>query len=69
MVAETEALKLVIVVPDGMADRPDEFEDGMTPLERARTPVMDELPCRKTWRRARTRRAWRSWASSRGSAR
>ena len=36
-------MKLVIVVPDGMADRPDEFEDGRTPLELARTPVMDEL--------------------------
>jgi 2,3-bisphosphoglycerate-independent phosphoglycerate mutase len=26
-----------------MADRPDEFEDGKTPLELARTPVVDEL--------------------------
>ena len=36
-------MKLVIVVPDGMADRPDECEGGRTPLELARTPVMDEL--------------------------
>ena len=36
-------MKLAIIVPDGMADRPGDFDDGRTPLERARTPEMDAL--------------------------
>ena len=36
-------MKLAIIVPDGMADRPDEFEGGATPLEAADTPEMDAL--------------------------
>ena len=36
-------MRLVIVVPDGMADRADDFDDGRTPLEIAATPEMDAL--------------------------
>jgi len=36
-------VKLVIVVPDGMADRRGDFPEGRTPLARAHTPVMDLL--------------------------
>jgi 2,3-bisphosphoglycerate-independent phosphoglycerate mutase len=36
-------MKLAIIVPDGMADRPEDFEDGATPLERAATPEMDAV--------------------------
>jgi 2,3-bisphosphoglycerate-independent phosphoglycerate mutase len=36
-------MKLAIVVPDGMADRPDEFDGGATPLEAAEAPEMDTL--------------------------
>lgn len=36
-------MKYVIVLGDGMADRPIEGLQGMTPLEYAKTPTMDEL--------------------------
>ena len=36
-------MKLAIIVPDGMADRPEDFPGQGTPLERARTPAMDAL--------------------------
>ena len=36
-------MKYVIVLGDGMADRPLEELQGMTPLEYAKTPAMDEL--------------------------
>jgi 2,3-bisphosphoglycerate-independent phosphoglycerate mutase len=36
-------VRVVIVVPDGMADRPADFPDGRTPLELARTPNLDAL--------------------------
>ena len=36
-------MKYVIVLGDGMADRPIEELQGMTPLEYAKTPAMDEL--------------------------
>ncbi len=36
-------MKLAIIVPDGMADRPEEFAGGATPLEAADTPEMDAL--------------------------
>lgn len=36
-------MKYVIVLGDGMADRPLEELQGMTPLEYAKTPVMDQL--------------------------
>lgn len=36
-------MKYVIVLGDGMADRPLEELQGMTPLEYAKTPTMDEL--------------------------
>ena len=36
-------MKYVIVLGDGMADRPIEELGGMTPLEYARTPQMDAL--------------------------
>ncbi len=36
-------MKYVIVLGDGMADRPLEELQGMTPLEYAKTPIMDEL--------------------------
>ena len=38
-------MKYVIVLADGMADLPIEQLDGMTPLEYAQTPCMDELAC------------------------
>lgn len=36
-------MKYIVVLGDGMADNPLEELDGKTPLEYARTPVMDEL--------------------------
>ena len=36
-------MKLAIIVPDGMADRPEEFDGNATPLEAADTPEMDAL--------------------------
>jgi len=36
-------MKLAIIVPDGMADRPEEFAGAATPLEAADTPEMDAL--------------------------
>ncbi|MCI8873475.1 MAG: cofactor-independent phosphoglycerate mutase [Lachnospiraceae bacterium] len=36
-------MKYVIVLGDGMADRPLEELQGMTPLEYAKTPIMDQL--------------------------
>lgn len=39
-------MKYVIILGDGMADDPIEELGGKTPLEYARTPVMDDLACR-----------------------
>lgn len=39
-------MKYVIILGDGMADEPIEELGGKTPLEYARTPVMDDLACR-----------------------
>ncbi|MHC4248083.1 MAG: cofactor-independent phosphoglycerate mutase [Planctomycetota bacterium] len=36
-------MKLAIIVPDGMADRPEDFPGQGTPLERAATPEMDAV--------------------------
>jgi len=36
-------MKLAIIVPDGMADRPEDFAGRGTPLERAATPHMDAM--------------------------
>jgi len=36
-------MKLVVIVPDGMADRPEDFAGRGTPLERAATPHMDAM--------------------------
>ena len=36
-------MKYVIVLGDGMADEPIEQLSGKTPLEYAKTPVMDQL--------------------------
>lgn len=36
-------MRLAIIVPDGMADRPADFPSGTTPLEAARKPWMDKL--------------------------
>ena len=36
-------MKLAIIVPDGMADRPEDFPSNGTPLERAATPQMDAV--------------------------
>ena len=36
-------MKYIIILGDGMADEPQEALDGRTPLEAARTPVMDRL--------------------------
>ena len=36
-------MKYVIILGDGMADDPIEEINGMTPLEYAKTPVMDEM--------------------------
>ena len=36
-------MKYVVVLGDGMADRPIDELGGMTPLEYAKTPMMDEL--------------------------
>jgi 2,3-bisphosphoglycerate-independent phosphoglycerate mutase len=36
-------MKYVVVVPDGMADRPLKELGGMTPLEAAKTPNMDQI--------------------------
>ena len=36
-------MKYIIVLGDGMADRPLEELQGMTPLEYAKTPNMDQL--------------------------
>ena len=36
-------MKYVVVLGDGMADEPIEELGGKTPLEAAKTPVMDEL--------------------------
>jgi len=39
-------MRLAIIVPDGMADRPEDFDGGLTPLARAATPGMDRLAAR-----------------------
>ena len=39
-------MKYIIILGDGMADEPQEALDGRTPLEAARTPVMDRLALR-----------------------
>lgn len=39
-------LKVAVLVPDGAADRPLEQLGGLTPLEAARTPNMDEVAAR-----------------------
>ena len=36
-------MKYIVVLGDGMADEPIEELGGRTPMEAARTPVMDEL--------------------------
>ena len=36
-------MKYIVVLGDGMADYPIEAIDGMTPLEYAKTPTLDEL--------------------------
>ncbi len=36
-------MKTILLVCDGMADEPHEKLEGLTPLEAARTPVMDEI--------------------------
>ena len=36
-------MKYIVVLGDGMADEPIESLDGKTPLEYAKTPVMDDL--------------------------
>ncbi|MBF0559793.1 MAG: cofactor-independent phosphoglycerate mutase [Nitrospirae bacterium] len=36
-------MKYIVIIGDGMADRPDEDLDGLTPLKKARTPNMDRL--------------------------
>ena len=36
-------MKYVVVLGDGMADQPIEELGGKTPLEYAKTPMMDEL--------------------------
>ena len=36
-------MKYIVILGDGMADEPQESLGGKTPLEAARTPVMDEL--------------------------
>ena len=36
-------MKYVVILGDGMADRPMEELGGMTPLEYAKTPMMDAL--------------------------
>jgi len=38
-----QASKWVVIIPDGMYDNPQESLGGLTPLEAARTPVMDRL--------------------------
>ena len=39
-------MKYIVVLGDGMADRPIEELNGKTPLEAANTPVMDEMACK-----------------------
>ena len=39
-------MKYIVILGDGMADEPIEALDGRTPLECAKTPVMDELACK-----------------------
>jgi 2,3-bisphosphoglycerate-independent phosphoglycerate mutase len=46
--------KRVLMVPDGMADEPQEALSGRTPLEAAHTPAMDELARRGTLGLVRT---------------
>ena len=36
-------MKYIVVLGDGMADRPIEELNGKTPLEAANTPSMDEM--------------------------
>ena len=36
-------MKYVLVIPDGVADQPQEVLDGLTPLEAARTPACDAV--------------------------
>lgn len=36
-------MKYIIAIPDGAADTVSDFPDGMTPLRRASSPLMDEL--------------------------
>jgi 2,3-bisphosphoglycerate-independent phosphoglycerate mutase len=45
-------MKFVVCVPDGCADEPVEALGGRTPLEAARTPVLDSLAARGTVGRA-----------------
>lgn len=40
---EEKSMKYVIVLGDGMADRPIEAFGGLTPLEYAKTPTLDEM--------------------------
>ena len=39
-------MKYIVVLGDGMADRPIDELNGKTPLEAANTPVMDEMACK-----------------------
>lgn len=45
-VGQTRGVNHVVCVPDGCADEPFDELDGRTPLEVARTPVLDELAAR-----------------------
>jgi len=36
-------MKYVLIIPDGAADEPQVAADGLTPLQAARTPAMDEI--------------------------
>ena len=36
-------MKYVLIIPDGAADEPQAAVDGLTPLQAARTPAMDEI--------------------------
>ena len=39
-------MKYIVILGDGMADEPQEALGGKTPLEAAKTPVMDVLAAR-----------------------
>ncbi|HCD02300.1 MAG TPA: phosphoglycerate mutase, partial [Planctomycetaceae bacterium] len=36
-------MKYVLIIPDGAADEPQAAVDGLTPLQAAHTPAMDEI--------------------------